>query len=164
MFEILRIIFNMFSSERERSIFKQATEKDIAEALRRIKEEFSEEIAKRVEQIFRLETANFKSYIFKKTNAAGLLYNDKYFKHRDKICVYVKEIRDERGNLIRNKIVDSSDKDAKKYCYVVFDTVYEAMRYLALYLKRYGVDGGTARWGGSEKYLALVKKIQTKFV
>jgi hypothetical protein len=166
MFEILRLIFNIIQTKKE-SIsysFKEASESDIIQALKRIKNEFGDEIAKRVEKIFRLETAHFKSEAFKKTNSAGLLWNERYFKHRDKYCVYIKEIRDSKGNLIKNAIVPAGTEGAKKFCYVVFPTVYDGMRYLAIYLNKYGIDKGTARWGGGEKYLALVKKIQNKFV
>jgi hypothetical protein len=165
MFEILRLIFNMIQTKKEVSTnFKKASEYDIIQALKRIKNEFDDEIAKRVEQIFRLETSHFKSTVFKKTNSAGLLWNERYFKHRDKYCVWVKEIRDSQGNLIKNAIVKEGTEGAKRYCYVIFPTIYDGMRYLAVYLSRYGIDKGTARWGGSEKYLALVKKIQNKFV
>jgi hypothetical protein len=165
MFEILRLIFNMIQRKKEVSNnFKQASESDIIQALRQIKNEFGYEIARRVEQIFRLETAHFRSRAFKKTNSAGLLWNEKYFKHRDKYCVWIKEIRDSQGNLIKNAIVPEGTEGAKRYCYVIFPTIYDGMRYLAVYLSRYGIDKGTERWGGGEKYLTLVKKIQNKFV
>ena len=165
MFEILRLIFNMIQRKKEVSNnFKQASESDIIQALRQIKNEFGYEIARRVEKIFRLETAHFRSRAFKKTNSAGLLWNEKYFKHRDKYCVWIKEIRDSQGNLIKNAIVPEGTEGAKRYCYVIFPTIYDGMRYLAVYLSRYGIDKGTERWGGGEKYLTLVKKIQNKFV
>jgi hypothetical protein len=164
MFEILRLIFNIIQRKSNSYIFKEASELDIIQALKKIKNEFGDEIARRVEQIFRLETAHFRSKAFKKTNSAGLLWNERYFKHRDKYCVWVKEIRDSQGNLIKNAIVPEGTEGSKRYCYVVFPSVYDGMRYLAVYLSKYGIDKGTARWGGGEKYLALVKKIQNKFV
>jgi hypothetical protein len=165
MFEILRLIFNMIQRKKEVSTnFKEASEYDIIQALKRINNEFGDEIAKRVEQIFRLETAHFKSVAFKKTNSAGLLWNERYFKHRDKYCVWIKEIRDSQGNLIKNAIVKEGTEGAKKFCYVIFPTIYDGMRYLAVYLSKYGIDKGTARWGGGDGYLAMVKKIRNKFI
>ena len=163
MFELLKIIFNMIT-ENNSSGFTEPNQNEIINALKRIKNEYGTEISQRVEQIFRLETANFKSDLFKKTNSAGLLWNEKYFSHRDKYCIWVKEIRDSQGNLIKNSIVPAGTEGSKKYCYVVFPSVYDGMRYLAVYLNKYGIDFGTKRWGGGDSYLAMIKKIQNKFV
>lgn len=163
MFDLLKIIFNMITGN-EKSDFKEPNQNQIIEALERIKNEFGKEIAQRVEQIFRLETANFKSDLFKKTNSAGLLWNEKYFSHRDKFCIWVKEVKDPNGNLIKNIIVPEGTEGSKRYCYVVFPNIYDGMRYLAVYLRKYGLENGTKRWGGGDAYLAMVKKIQTKFV
>jgi hypothetical protein len=151
-------------TEGEKNDFKEPGQNEIIEALKRIKNEFGSEIAQRVEQIFRLETSNFKSELFKKTNSAGLLWNEKYFSHRDKYCIWVKELRDSNGNLIKNTIVPAGTEGSKKYCYVVFPSVYDGFHYLAIYLNKYGIDAGTKRWGGGDGYLAMVKKIPNKFV
>jgi len=163
MFELLKLIFNMLT-ENKKSDFREPNQVEIIDTLKRIKQEFNEDIAKRVEQIFRLETSNFKSDLFKKTNSAGLLWNERYFNHRDKYCIWVKEIKDSHGNLIKNAIVPAGTEGSKRYCYVIFPSVYDGMRYLAVYLSKYGVDSGTKRWGGGDGYLASVKKIPNKFV
>lgn len=144
--------------------FRAANENDIIAALKSIQKEYGNEIARYVEKMFRLETANFKSKVFKNTNSAGLLWNEKYFKHRDKYCVWVKPKYDEKGNLIRNEIVPENTPGAKKFCYVVFPTIYDGMRFLAIYLKKYGIPNAIKRWGGSEKYVSLVNSIKNKYV
>jgi hypothetical protein len=164
MFELLKIIFNMITEGKNSSGFIEPNQNQIIEALKRIKNEFGQETAQRVEQIFRLETANFRSDLFKKTNSAGLLWNERYFSHRDKFCIWVKEIRDSKGNLVKNAIVQTGTEGSKKFCYVVFPSIYDGMRYLAVYLSKYGIDTGTKRWGGGDGYLAMVKKIPNKFV
>lgn len=156
---------NSGNSER----FIPATIEGIKNALNKIKQEFGKEIAITVEKMYRLETANFKSTVFKHTNGAGLLWNEKYFKHRNKYCIYVLPVKDEQGNLIRNKIVPAGTEGAKKFCYVIFPTIYDGMKYLAIYLKRYGKDKGNVelamkRWGGSDEYVQLVNNIGSTLV
>lgn len=148
---------------------KNFTESDFQNDIQRIKNEFGEEIAKRVEQIFRLETGNFKSTAFRKTGSAGRLWFEKYDKDKPKWCVWIKP-KYKDGVFVKNEIVPAGTEGAKKYCYVVYPSVYMAMLGLARHLKKYGIDEGTMRWGhGSDveqgkKYLAQVKSITPKYV
>ncbi|MCL6635778.1 MAG: hypothetical protein K6T29_08445, partial [Peptococcaceae bacterium] len=50
----------------------------IKDALQKIAQKYNLEIARDVERIFRFETNNFKSYVFRKTLGAGALYSERY--------------------------------------------------------------------------------------
>lgn len=159
---------NMPKSEPNNEPQKRFTEQDFAEDIQKIKEQFGEEIAQRVEQIFRLETGNFKSLAYKVTGSAGRLWVERYDKDKPKWCVWIKP-KYKDGKLIRNEIVPEGTVGAKKYCYVIYPSVYSAMLGLANHLKKYGIDNGTMRWGhgtdevAGKKYLAQVKSIIPKY-
>lgn len=147
---------------------KNYTPEDAKNAIEMIKQKYGKEIAARVEQIFRLETANFKSTAYKRTGSAGRLWFEKYDKGKPKWCVWLKPVFKD-GVFVKNQIVPAETEGAKKYCYVVYPSVYQAMLGLANHLKRYGIDEGTMRWGygtdreKGKKYLAQVTKITPKY-
>ncbi len=78
---ILRRIFKPKMETKDTDISdksKNYTDKDAMEAIKKIKNEFGTEISQRVEQIYRLETANFKSTAYRQTGSAGRLWIEKY--------------------------------------------------------------------------------------
>lgn len=147
---------------------KNYTETDAKIALDKIKKQYGAEIAQRTEQIYRLETGNFRSAIYKITGSAGRLWTKKD-PEKNKYCVWVKPVY-KNGVFQKNVFTTPDDPQGKKYCYYVYNSVYDAMKYLADYIKRWGLDDGTMRWGHGtdtekgKKYLATVQKIKTSYV
>lgn len=147
---------------------KNYTETDAKIALEKIMKEYGKEIAGRVEQIYRLETSHFKSAMYKITGSAGRLWTKKD-PEKNKYCVWIKPVYKD-GKFMRNVFTTPNDPAGKKFCYYVYDSVYDAMKYLADYLRRWGLDAGTMRWGHGtdtekgKKYLASVTNIKPRFV
>lgn len=143
--------------------FVSPNEENIRAALKQIVAKYGSNIASIVEKMYRLETAHFKSAVFKHTNGAGVLYNKKYFSHRNYIEVYVKPLY-KNGKHLKNVFAKEGDPDAKIYRYVVFPTILDGMTYLANYINKYG-NKAPERWSGGAYNLAyLNKNIKTKFV
>jgi hypothetical protein len=143
------------------------SEVEIKQAFNKLSQNYGKELAALVEKLFRLETRNFKSYVFKNTFGAGLLWNEKYFSNKPKFCVYVKPIY-KNGIFEGNKIVSENEPGAKKYCYVVFSNIYEGIKYVADYLLKHKKENdflpALRRWGGFPEYPDKVLKIKNIFV
>lgn len=171
---VLIVIFRIFRKKQNKNEDKMEipqknyTETDAKLALERIKKEYGSEIAQRVEQMYRLETGNFRSVMYKITGSAGRLWTNKD-PEKNKYCVWVKPVY-KNGVFQRNVFTTPSDPEGKKFCYYVYDSVYDAMKYLANYLQRWGIDAGTMRWGHGtdtekgKKYLSTVTKIKPQYV
>lgn len=148
--------------------FTPPTQEIVANAFKKIAEEYGNEIAQTAERIYRMETSHFKSNIFKRTNSAGVVTtpNSKNFAHRDKVTVYVKPLRDDKGNLIKNLIVKKQFKnqsDVKPYTYVVFPTFYEGLKFLANYIKNKGIEKAPSLWSRNGYDLEKINKIKVKY-
>lgn len=156
--------YEIIPSKTGNDYFTPATEQDIKNALLHINEKYGQSIAQIVEKMFRLETANFTSTVFKMTNGAGVITSptSKLFEHRAKLSVYVKPLY-KNGKLVKNIFTDKNDPAAKRYIYVIFPTILEGMEYLANYIKKFG-DKAPERWSGGAYNLATLNKIKTKYV
>lgn len=159
-------LYKIIPSKNGLQNFTPPTEQDIKIALKKIEKEFGTEIAQLVEKMYRYETAHFKSSVFLKTNGAGVIVTpstEKYFTHRDKLVVYVKPVF-KNGQFVRNAVVPEGTEGAKKYTYVIFPTIYDGMRYLAIYIQKYG-DKAPEKWsGGAYDINRINKLITTKYV
>jgi len=138
---------------------KNYTLYDAIEGLKRIEREYGKEIAKRVEQIYRFETAHFRSVQYRRTGSAGRLWTGS----GNRWCVYVLETP------AGNKIVSAGTPGARMFCYKVYDSVYEAMKELAERLKNKGITAGTMSWRGGSlptqlEYVNKVSSIQTQII
>jgi hypothetical protein len=146
--------------------FKPTTENDIISALQKIKLQYGQDIAELAEKMYRYETGHFKSFVFKKTNGAGVIVSpstEKFFTHRDKLVVYVKPLIKD-GKFLKNIIVPEGTAGAKKYTYVIFPNIYDGMKYLAMYIQKYGNEA-PKRWsGGAYDINKINKLISAKYV
>jgi hypothetical protein len=146
--------------------FEPATENDIISALQKIKLQYGQDIAELTEKMYRYETGHFKSFVFKKTNGAGVIVNpstEKFFTHRDKLVVHVKPLIKD-GKFLKNIIVPEGTPGAKKYTYVIFPTIYDGMKYLAMYIQKYGNEAPKHWSGGAYDIAKLNKLINAKYV
>lgn len=98
-----------------------------AKALSKILNEYGRDTAKKVEQMFRWETAHFKSGGYKKTNGAGMEAVKKDFPYgwNSKLFEGVKT-----DGLVR--MIDSGGRDVQ---FIKFATPYDGMKVLANFLQ-----------------------------
>jgi hypothetical protein len=142
---------------------QNVSELDILDALKYIENKYGKTIAEFVEKIYRLETRHFKSYLFKQTYGAGLLYNEKTKYLGEPFCLWILER--ESGNII----VSPNTLGAKRFCYVKFKSLLQAFDYLARYITKNGnelenIYNRIKRYGGGEKYLEKVLNIKNIYV
>lgn len=128
------------------------------DALKKIADQYGREIAQNVEKIFRLETANFSSGGYKRTNGAGMeaIKKDYPFGWSSKVTDGVNM----RSDTIR--MIDSGGRDVR---FIHFETVYDGMKAVANYLKHYSPE----RWYSTDPKLQAVyreklNKIKTTLV
>lgn len=135
--------------------FKQSkmfTENDAQRAVANVKAVYGAEMAKRVEQIMRLETAHFNSAQYKQTGSAGMEFG-KWLNIPKNATSGVKEFRDNITGQVRK--------------FIVWKSVNDFALYLASYIVRNG--GNYARWNSlqpaqQEKYRNEVNAVKTHFV
>ena len=124
-------------------------EKQFSNYISKLKKDgVNSQLLRRIEQIYRLETGNFKANIFLHTKGAGALANGTYpygFKGLTKVKTNGKY---------------SSPNGFK---YVKFSSLSDGIYFLALYLLQGDLDKRTSNWGGGGNYLTSVKKIKTKY-
>jgi len=126
-------------------------ENDAKAAILFVKNKYGNEIAKKVEQIMRLETGNFKSKQYIQTGSAGM------------------EVGKWRipGNLTNGTIDFKDNNDGHTGHFIVWRSVTDFAVFLAEYIVRY--KGNFARWNTTDKakqteYSTKVNSIQSKFV
>jgi len=133
------------------------TDEQLKAAFKNLANKYGVSIAKAVEQIYRLETAHFKSLGFKNTYGAGALgYNTPNFGW---------------GNTNLNSYGVSKLWDyvvnGKTYHYLVFPSINLGLNFLADYLVKYSkgndITPGIQRWGSAPGYLDKVLKVTHKF-
>ena len=139
---------------------KNFTVDDAQKAILQIKKEFGSDMARRIEQMMRLETAHFTSGQYKLTGSAGMEVG-KWSNIPDGATAGYANIndthkisRDENGNEIDEK-------------FIVWNSVTDFARYLANYIKRY--DGNYARWNSTSptaqtEYRKRVNSITPRFI
>lgn len=137
-----------------------ATEAQIVDALGAIiRADGSPAIARLVEKVYRLETGNFKSALFRATNAAGMKAVKKSFPFG---WAARGTVASDYGPTVR--MTDTGEGVAADW--VVFRSLPVAMGYLAQYIRDY--KGNAARWNGTDParqaaYTAKLAKIATPF-
>ena len=95
---------------------------------------FGKETAKKVEQIFRLETRNFESQQFAATNTPGMQYNGGAW---DKILDY---FRNKYGYAVTGKIPFRDNQTGQIIDFLKFDSAEGAAVFLGDYINRHGGD------------------------
>jgi hypothetical protein len=158
-------LYKLIPSENGLQNFIPPDETNIIFALKKIASEFGLNIAQLVEKMYRLETNHFNSTVFKKTNGAGVIvtpFNEKFFKHRDKLRIFVKPLY-QNGKFLKNIVVPENTPNAKQYTYVIFPTIYDGMRYLAIYIQKYK-DNAPERWSAGAYNIEKLNKLNTKYV
>jgi hypothetical protein len=162
----MSFLFIQDENKKEKKFF-MISESEIKQAFDKLSHNYGKELAALVEKLYRLETKHFKSYVFKNTLGAGLLWNEKYFSNKPKFCVYLKPVY-KNGIFQGNKIVNENEPGAKKYCYVIFPNIYEGLKYVADYLIKHKKENdykpALLRWGGFPEYPDKVLKIKNIFV
>ena len=128
------------------------TEKDAANGIKEVSKRYGQKMAKIVEQVLRLETANFQSAQFKHTGSAGMEAGSwgKYIPKSATDGIY--KAKDNSTGVIKNFIVWRSCTD---FCI-----------FLAEYINRH--NGNYANWNSTEPakqqaYRTAVEKINTKY-
>lgn len=120
------------------------TEKQIIEALQKVKSVYGQEIAENVEQIYRVETAHFKSSQFLYTFSAGMLkFKDAYpygwgnFKTFWSLNPSYAPV---------NFYVIFVSREKKNFAYIGFSSLEAGMMTLAYYISK----NGRLRWNSTK--------------
>lgn len=154
---IIAVLSKLFSKSDEKMTETKYTPGLIKSEFEQLKKEYGEQIASAVERQFRLETAHFKSTGFLNTNGAGALAypNKKGFGW---------------GVATLKKYGITSYwsykfPDGKVFNYLVFPSLYSALKFSADYIKKFpSINDGLKAWGGFAEYPNRVNQIKNKFV
>lgn len=134
---------------------KMITEKD---AIKRIRDEYGFDTAKKVEQMFRWETNHFKSKGYKLTNGAGMEavrptfpfgWSSKYF----------------IGVGYSNDLVRMTDSGGRDVHFIKFDSVYDGMKVIANWLQSHHIG----QWYSTDpkkqnEYESKVTKVRAQYL
>lgn len=151
---------------------------DLKKAFATIKVEFGEAIAKRTEQLMRLETAHFSSDVYKHTLGAGMLKfgSTMPFGWGSMLALWTTNpklapIGYFQRNILVNaagagKYVPKGTKGAKVYTYLVFPSVLAGAMAVATFIKK---KGSAQAWVSNDKneqsaYLAKLNTIKSRLV
>ncbi len=109
-------------------------------------------ILRRVEQIYKLETANFSSNIYRKTYGAGAIATSEKYPYGFK---WLRKTDVKTCGLYHSK---------NGFDYIKFCTLLDGLKFLYYYLCLGNVDERTQKWGSVDGYLQNVKKIKNTYV
>lgn len=133
---------------------KEFTEADVKAAILSVREKYGVELARTIEQMFRLETAHFKSLQYKKTGTAGLTAG----KWPEPVP---------KGPIITLKTNPALDSAGRSQInYIVWNPA-DFTDFLAKYIIRY--NGNFGRWYSTnpalqQQYAEKVAQIKPRFV
>lgn len=146
----LSLLYSLFHGKfkkDENKVSAKFTIDDAKNAILAVKSKYGVEMAKRVEQIFRLETAHFKSGQYEQTGTAGL-------------------VQGHWPSPVPKSPTVTFNVNGKPFSYVVWNP-HEFADFLAKYINTY--NGNYARWNSldpaaQQKYRVLVDSIKPQFV
>lgn len=138
----------------------EPTENDIRAGLERIADEYGSAIAKNVERIYRLETANFTSGLFRKTNAAGQRAPKPDFP-------FGWPVRGFGASAYAPVVSMAENAGGPSVQWVAFKHFWMAADYLAQFLRSWQNNPG--RWNSTDPdrmaaYNAAISRINTQYV
>jgi hypothetical protein len=136
---------------------------EIDRSMSKIASEYGTSIARDVERIYRIETANFTSGQFQKSLSAGMEPATEIYPYG---WTTPKKIWDAYPNLAPIGLTEiMTDSGGRRVRFIRFPSFYAAAKTLAEYVKKYG----TGRWFSTDPsaqraYNQKLSNIQTKFV
>jgi hypothetical protein len=148
---------NKYNTRMEEAQNKSYSEQDFIQGLPKVLSTYGKDIAKRVEQIFRLETAHFKSQQFIKTGTPGMESHGLPPNYGWYAPFFVAN----PSYLPLGTIQMKENQTPKTKTFIVMPSVEATMMFLADYIKRWG---NAARWYSTNpesqaKYIASLDSI-----